>query len=37
MNQSHGWWMPIAAMVAMKPSLEQSTLVGLQRLPAPTR
>ncbi|MFF0343383.1 FUSC family protein [Kribbella sp. NPDC004875] len=29
---SHGSWMPIAAMVAMKPSLEQSTLVGLQRL-----
>jgi uncharacterized membrane protein YccC len=32
LNLSHGLWMPIAAMVAMKPSLEQSTLVGLQRL-----
>ena len=32
LNLSHGSWMPIAAMVAMKPSLEQSTLVGLQRL-----
>ena len=31
-NLSHGIWMPIAAIVAMKPSLEQSTLVGLQRL-----
>lgn len=31
-NLSHGLWMPIAAMIAMKPSLEQSTLVGLQRL-----
>lgn len=25
LNLSHGYWMPIAAMVAMKPSLEQST------------
>lgn len=25
-------WMPIAALVAMKPSLQQSTLVGVQRL-----
>ena len=32
LNLSHGYWMPIAAMVAMKPSLEQSTLVALQRL-----
>ena len=32
LNLSHGSWMPIAAIVAMKPSLEQSTLVGLQRL-----
>jgi hypothetical protein len=31
-NLSHGYWMPIAAFVAMKPSLEQSTVVGLQRL-----
>ena len=28
----HGYWLPIAAIVAMKPSLEQSTLVGVQRL-----
>ncbi len=28
----HGYWLPIAAMVAMKPSLEQSTLVAVQRL-----
>jgi uncharacterized membrane protein YccC len=32
LNLSHGLWMPIAAIVAMKPSLAQSTLVGLQRL-----
>jgi uncharacterized membrane protein YccC len=32
LNLSHGYWMPIAAMVAMKPSLEQSTLVAFQRL-----
>ncbi len=32
LNLSHGYWMPIAAMVAMKPSLEQTTLVALQRL-----
>jgi hypothetical protein len=31
-NLSHGLWMPIAASVAMKPSLEQSTTVGLQRI-----
>jgi Fusaric acid resistance protein-like len=29
---SHGYWLPIAAMVAMKPSLEQATLIGVQRL-----
>ncbi|MER6651805.1 FUSC family protein [Streptomyces sp. NPDC000971] len=29
---SHGYWMPIAAMVAMKPSLEQSTLTAAQRV-----
>ena len=28
----HGDWMPIAAMIAMKPSLEQATLVSAQRL-----
>ncbi len=28
----HGYWMPVAAMVAMKPSLQQSTLVAAQRL-----
>ncbi|MFF9207626.1 FUSC family protein [Streptomyces sp. NPDC014791] len=32
LNLDHGLWMPIAAMVAMKPSLEQSTLVAAQRL-----
>ena len=32
LNLSHGYWMPIAAMVAMKPSLEQTTLVAVQRL-----
>ncbi|MFI9787598.1 FUSC family protein [Kitasatospora sp. NPDC051984] len=29
---SYGYWMPIAAMVAMKPNLEQATLVSAQRL-----
>ncbi|HEX6518809.1 MAG TPA: FUSC family protein [Streptosporangiaceae bacterium] len=32
LNLSHGYWMPIAAMVAMKPSLEQATLIGAQRV-----
>ncbi|MFE4874507.1 FUSC family protein [Streptomyces sp. NPDC056682] len=32
LDLSHGYWMPIAAMVAMKPSLEQATIVGAQRL-----
>jgi hypothetical protein len=32
LNLSHGEWMMIAAIVAMKPSLEQTTLVGVQRL-----
>jgi hypothetical protein len=32
LNLSHGYWMPIAAIVAMKPSLEQTTLVAVQRL-----
>jgi uncharacterized membrane protein YccC len=31
-NLSHGYWMPIATLVAMKPSLEQATLIGAQRL-----
>jgi len=31
-NLSHGYWMPIAAMVAMKPSLQQATLIGVQRI-----
>jgi hypothetical protein len=29
---SHGYWIPIATIVAMKPSLEQATLVGVQRI-----
>jgi uncharacterized membrane protein YccC len=32
LDLSHGIWMPIAAIVAMKPSLEQSTLFAVQRL-----
>jgi microcompartment protein CcmK/EutM len=32
LNLSHGYWMPIAAMIAMKPSLEQTTLIAAQRL-----
>jgi hypothetical protein len=32
LNLSHGYWMPIAAMIAMKPSLQQATLVAVQRL-----
>ena len=32
LDLSHGYWLPIAAMVAMKPSLEQATLVAVQRL-----
>jgi hypothetical protein len=32
LNLSHGVWMPIAAIVAMKPSLQQTTLVAVQRL-----
>jgi len=31
LNLPHGYWMPIAAMAAMKPSLGQSTLIALQR------
>ena len=29
---SHGIWLPIAASIAIKPSLEQGTLVSVQRL-----
>ncbi len=32
LNLSHGYWMPIAAIIAMKPSLEQATLIAAQRL-----
>ncbi|WP_152628118.1 FUSC family protein [Streptacidiphilus neutrinimicus] len=32
LNLSHGSWMPIAAIVALKPSLEQATLASAQRL-----
>jgi Fusaric acid resistance protein-like len=32
LNLSHGYWMPIATMVAMKPDLSQSTLIAVQRL-----
>jgi len=32
LNLSHGAWLPLAALVAMRPSLEQSTLIALQRL-----
>jgi hypothetical protein len=32
LNLSHGSWLPVATMVAMKPSLQQSTLIAVQRL-----
>jgi Fusaric acid resistance protein-like len=32
LNLSHGYWIPIAAIVAMKPSLGQTTLIAGQRL-----
>jgi hypothetical protein len=32
LNLPHGYWMPIAAIVAMKPSVQQATLVAVQRL-----
>jgi len=32
LNLSHGAWLPVAALVAMKPSLQQSTLIAAQRL-----
>jgi uncharacterized membrane protein YccC len=31
-NLSHGDWMPIATIVAIKPSVEQTTLLGVQRV-----
>lgn len=32
LDLTHGAWLPVAAIVAMKPGLEQSTIVGAQRL-----
>ena len=32
LDLSHGSWLPIATIVAMKPSLQQTTLVAVQRL-----
>jgi hypothetical protein len=32
LNLSHGDWMPLAALVAMKPALDQTALVGVQRV-----
>jgi uncharacterized membrane protein YccC len=32
LNLPHGYWLPIAAIVAMKTSLDQSTLAAVQRL-----
>ena len=32
LSLSHGYWMPIAAIIAMKPSLEQATVFAAQRL-----
>jgi hypothetical protein len=32
LNLPHGYWMPIAALAAMQPSLQQTTLVAGQRL-----
>ena len=32
LNLSHGYWLPIATIIAMKPSLQQSTLISVQRL-----
>jgi len=32
LNLSYGSWLPIAIIIAMKPSLEQATVVSLQRL-----
>ncbi len=32
LNLSHGFWLPIATIVALKPSLQQTTLVSVQRI-----
>lgn len=32
LDLSHGYWMPIATIVALRPSLEQNTLIATQRL-----
>ncbi len=32
LNLSHGYWLPIAAISAMQPTLQQATLVSVQRL-----
>jgi uncharacterized membrane protein YccC len=32
LDLSHGYWMPIAAIIAMKASLDQTTVVAVQRL-----
>jgi uncharacterized membrane protein YccC len=32
LNLSHGYWMPIATLIAMKPDLGQSTVIATQRL-----
>jgi hypothetical protein len=32
LNLSHGYWLPIATIIAMKPSLEQAALVSVQRI-----
>jgi hypothetical protein len=32
LDLSHGYWMPIATMVAMKPDLAQTTLIAAQRI-----
>ena len=32
LNLPHGYWLPIAAMVAMKPSLQQAALIAAQRV-----
>ncbi len=32
LNLSHGYWMPIAALAAMQPRLEQTALIAAQRL-----
>lgn len=37
LNLSHGYWLPIAAMVAMKPSLQQATLVAVPRTGQPPK